>query len=103
LVVFVAITMYGYYVLTLGYKGSLFSFLMAPPFQRPIDTIAEGVNSPLPVKSLGDLDKDQNPLDPTHSIIFLLKRNFDEERPQPKHHPHDAEAGRQIFGPQQLE
>jgi len=40
-------------VLTVGYRGSLFSFLLAPQYKPPIESIAEAVNSPLKVQSFG--------------------------------------------------
>jgi len=43
--------------LQLAYSGALYSFILAPQYHEPIDTIEQGVNYDLPVQSLGELAK----------------------------------------------
>ncbi len=49
----------GFYVITMGYRGSLISHQLVPTQQKPLETIQEVIDSPYNVCSLGRVVKDQ--------------------------------------------
>ncbi len=72
--IFVILFLLGFYVITMGYRGSLISHQLVPTQQKPLETIQEVIDSPYNVYSLGRVVRDQLKYSPDPLMRELDKK-----------------------------